>query len=251
MSKTLKHKRKIKNKRQYTIQNKIQNKNKKTVKLLRKKTNASRIKTAKRNVTQKIYTKKDYESGDGMLTSVWGPSLWHYLHTMSFNYPVNPTKQDKEKYMRFMRLLQFVLPCKYCRMNLKNNFKALPLTQSVMKNRNTFSKYLYDLHEHVNKMLGKKSGLSYKDVRERYEHFRSRCTIDDNSIQNIKNVIISPMKTGRKTRKNRSSSKNGRVNEKGCTEPLYGKKSKCIIKIVPQDTKCDTFQIDKSCIKHK
>ena len=30
--------------------------------------------------------KKDYLSGDGMLTSVWGPSLWHYLHTMSFNY---------------------------------------------------------------------------------------------------------------------------------------------------------------------
>ena len=20
---------------------------------------------------------------------VWGPSMWHYLHTMSFNYPVN------------------------------------------------------------------------------------------------------------------------------------------------------------------
>ena len=25
--------------------------------------------------------------------------------------------------------------------------------------------------------------------------------------------------------------------EKGCTEPLYGKKSKCIIKIVPQEEK--------------
>ena len=27
-------------------------------------------------------------------------------------------------------------------------------------------------------MLGKKSGLSYETVRERYEHFRARCTID-------------------------------------------------------------------------
>ena len=42
------------------------------------------------------YTKKDYKSGDGMLTTVWGPSLWHYLHTMSFNYPNQPTKKDKE-----------------------------------------------------------------------------------------------------------------------------------------------------------
>ena len=28
-----------------------------------------------------------------MLTSVWGPSLWHSLHTISFNYPVKPTKE--------------------------------------------------------------------------------------------------------------------------------------------------------------
>ena len=33
-----------------------------------------------------------------MLTSVWGPSLWQYLHTMSFNYPVKPTKEDKKNY---------------------------------------------------------------------------------------------------------------------------------------------------------
>ena len=38
-----------------------------------------------------IYTKKDYNANDGMITSVWGPALWHFLHTMSFNYPVNPT----------------------------------------------------------------------------------------------------------------------------------------------------------------
>ena len=43
-----------------------------------------------------------------------------------------------------------------------------------MKNRFTFSKYIYDLHEIVNKMLKKKSNLSYCDVRERYEHFRAR-----------------------------------------------------------------------------
>ena len=33
---------------------------------------------------KRTYTKKHYQSGDGMVTSVWGPPLWHYLHTMSF-----------------------------------------------------------------------------------------------------------------------------------------------------------------------
>ena len=47
-------------------------------------------------MTIKTYTKQEYNSNSGMLTSVWGPSLWHFLHTVSFNYPVNPTKKDKD-----------------------------------------------------------------------------------------------------------------------------------------------------------
>ena len=42
-----------------------------------------------------------------------------------------------------------------------------------------------------------------------------------------------------------------RKKESGCTQPLYGKKSKCVIKIVPHDTKCKTMNIDKKCILRK
>ena len=183
------------------------------------------------NKTKKfIFKKSDYSSGDGMLTSIWGPGMWHFLHTMSFNYPVNPTHEDKVNYRNFILNLKNVLPCKYCRMNLKSNFKIHPLTMTCMSNRENFSKYIYKLHEIVNKMLKKKSGLSYCDVRERYEHFRSRCTDEKPKIFKFN-----------KTKKNKK--------EKGCTEPLYGKKSKCIIKIVPQEEKCKTMQIDKKCIK--
>ena len=61
----------------------------------------------------RTYKKNDFVSGDGMLTSVWGPSMWHFLHTMSFNYPVNPTPADKKHYRDFMLSLQYTLPCKY------------------------------------------------------------------------------------------------------------------------------------------
>jgi len=176
------------------------------------------------NKKKKCYKKKDFNSGDGMLTSVWGPSAWHFIHTVSFNYPVNPNKQEKKYYKDFILNLKHILPCKYCRINLKKNLKRLPLTQKNLKNRQSFSLYVYKLHEHINKMLGKKSGLKYNDVRNRYEHFRARCTKKE-----IKNKIM-------KTKK-----------EKGCVKPLYGKKSKCIIKIVPQDNKCKTFQMDKKC----
>ena len=108
-----------------------------------------------------MYNDKDFKSKDGMLTSVWGPSLWHYLHTMSFNYPVEPTETDKKYYKQFVMSLKYVLPCKYCRMNLRGNLKAVPLTDTVLKNRANFSRWMYDLHEHINTMLKKKSGLSF------------------------------------------------------------------------------------------
>tara|TARA_Y100000389_G_scaffold179009_2_gene192677 strand:+ start:703 stop:1281 length:579 start_codon:yes stop_codon:yes gene_type:complete len=190
--------------------------------------NKSRKKNPK--IKKRVFTKKQYNSGDGMLTSVWGPSMWHYLHTMSFNYPVEPTKENKHYYKEFVKNLQYTLPCKYCRINLKNNFKAHPIKECHMKNRESFSRYVYELHELVNKMLNKKSGLKYCDVRERYEHFRARCS-------NEKLKLFKFNKTKKK--------------EKGCTEPLYGKKAKCIIKIVPHEKKCKTLEIDNKCLKKK
>ena len=47
---------------------------------------------------KKVFSEKDYNSNDGMVTNVWGPSLWHVLHTISFNYPVNPTEEQKQQY---------------------------------------------------------------------------------------------------------------------------------------------------------
>jgi|TARA_B100001093_G_scaffold149741_1_gene142455 hypothetical protein len=185
---------------------------------------------------KKIYTKKHYQSGDGMVTSVWGPPLWHYLHTMSFNYPVKPTPADKRHYKNFILSLRYVLPCRYCRENLSKNLKALPLTNKEMRSRSSFSRWVFKLHELINTMLGKKSGLKYCDVRERYEHFRSRCTNDKKfSTKKVEAAA-------RKTRKKK---------EKGCTEPLYGAKSKCIVKIVPKSVRGKSFQMDKKCKKKR
>ena len=126
--------------------------------------------------TRRVFNKSEYNANDGMVSSVWGPPFWHYLHTMSFNYPVEPTPEDKKHYRDFILNLKYVLPCRFCRQNIRTNFKHLPLTMDKMKNRETFSKYVYDLHELINKMLKKESGLSYSDVRERYENFRSKKT---------------------------------------------------------------------------
>ena len=169
--------------------------------------------------TKKTYSLADYSSNDGFLTTNFGPALWHTLHTISFNYKVNPTYEDKIHYRNFVLSLLFVTPCGKCRENLKKNFQKLPLTMNHMKNRTTFSKYIYNLHELINTMLGKKSNLTYNQVRDRYEQFRARCS----SKKNI---------TRRKSE------------EAGCTNPLYGRKTKCVIKIVDADDNCPSFEVN-------
>jgi len=187
-------------------------------------------------MTEKVFKEEHYNSGDGMLTTVWGPGMWHSLHCISFNYPVKPTQRQKRHYLNFVLNLKHVLPCGKCRKNLVKNFKKLPISMKDMASRSTFSLYIYKLHELINNMLNKSSGLSYEDVRERYENFRSRCTKSYKEMLLIK-------------KKMRTMKKKEKHEEKGCTEPLYGDKSKCILKIVPQETKCESFQMDKNCIK--
>ena len=188
---------------------------------MRKKTVKKSVRKSPRK--KSIFTKDDYLSNDGMMTSVWGPSLWFFLHTMSFNFPVKPDLDTKKNYRNFIVSLQHILPCRTCRENLKKNFEKLPPTLDKFKNRETFSRYIYDLHETVNKMLGKKSNLSYEDVRDRFETFRAKCIVE----------------------KKKSCKK--KKSHKGCEQPFYGKKSKCVIKIIPHDKKEETFQMHQKC----
>ena len=181
------------------------------------------------NKKKSPFTKDDFLSGDGMMTYVWGPPMWHTIHTISFNYPIEPSEEQKKHYYKFYKNLVNILPCKYCRENLINTLKTHKLTKDIMKNRETLSYWVYNLHEIINKMLGKNSGLSYEDIRERYEYFRSRCLTnpDESKLLKIKGI------------------------EKGCTEPLYGVKSKCIINIVPLDKNIPSFKMDPKCIIKK
>ena len=135
------------------------------------------------------FSPEQYKSDYGMITYIWGPLLWHFLHIISFNYPVNPIEYNKKNklienqiensYYYFILLLQFILPCKSCRDNLKKNLNNLHFFTNkakIMESRDTFSLFIYNLHESVNRMLNKKSNLTYEQVKDFYEHFRADCS---------------------------------------------------------------------------
>jgi hypothetical protein len=148
-----------------------------------------------------------------------------FLHSIAQNFPWEPDDQKKQSYLTFFKVIGDVLPCRYCRESYKQfiNEPCTKLDYSVVKNRKTMVKWLYDIHNKVNKKLGIKEVPCLKEVWERYESYRSKCKKSPDIIENIK---------------------------KGCTEPLVGKKKKCIITI--KEFKENTsFGSKKSTIKLK
>jgi len=118
----------------------------------------------------------DFNSPDGMISSTWGPAIWHFLHTVSFNYPVSPTQKQKKEYTQLILTVGKTLPCKYCRDNFTQNIHDVPITAYALQNRNTFSRWVYRFHNHINKMLGKPVTVSYNEVRDKYNRFRANCS---------------------------------------------------------------------------
>ena len=151
--------------------------------------------------------KKDGDD-TGMQTRVWGPGLWLSLHCIAQNYPWDPDSQKKEDYLNYFRLIGKVLPCRYCRESYQNFIKepGTILNEKVMENRKTLTKWLYDIHNKVNKKLGICNKPSLEQVWEKYESFRSKCT----------------------------KSPEFKI-KKGCTDPLKGYRKKCVYSVINID----------------
>lgn len=116
-------------------------------------------------------------SNNGLMTKIWGPSLWMSLHCITFGYPKEPTPEHKEKYKMFFTLIGDVMPCGLCRESYKEFISTddTKLTDDVFTNRETLTRWLFLVHERVNKKLGVTYGITYQDVVKKYEAFRAKC----------------------------------------------------------------------------
>jgi len=118
-----------------------------------------------------------YNSNDGFSTKIWGPATWHFLRCVSFNYPVEPSSEQKNQYAAFVRSLGDVLPCGACRRNFKKNLEQVNFSKESLRTRDSFSRFIYALEEKVNQMTKDEQMLpkTFEQRRETYECFRAKC----------------------------------------------------------------------------
>jgi len=109
---------------------------------------------------------------------IWGPGLWLFLHTLTFNYPVSPSSDDKERMNRFFISIGDVLPCKYCRENYRKHIKKNPIQ---LNNKREFIRWLITIHNVVNEQEGKQH-VKELDVISTYEKiYGKKIELDENT----------------------------------------------------------------------
>ena len=122
-----------------------------------------------------------------MNQNIWGSTLWFSLHTITMNYPNNPTYAEKKDYKNFFISLEYVIPCSVCRKNYQRHLKEHPI-DNHLDSRRKLVYWLIDIHNMVNAEIGKKN-MSYKNVIDKYEKIYSKNIFDDNFIEN-KNIVL-------------------------------------------------------------
>ena len=122
-----------------------------------------------------------------MESKIWGPSAWIFLHSITLNYPENPTQKDKKEYKSFFYSLSNILPCKVCQINYKNNLIKYPIDKYLNSKKNMVY-WLILIHNEVNRECGKKQ-FTYTEAIKNFDKLYSE-GFSENIISETKNETI-------------------------------------------------------------
>jgi hypothetical protein len=121
--------------------------------------------------------------------NIWGPKAWFFLHTITFNYPEEPTEKDKIIYSSFFNSLTNVLPCSVCANHYKENILKHPI-EKHLDTKDDLVKWLIMLHNEVNKSNSKPT-LTVDEVMEYYrEQYEINTTLNIKKETNSNYMII-------------------------------------------------------------
>ena len=100
--------------------------------------------------------------------SKWGPAAWHYLHAVSFTYPVEPTSEVKDNMFVFLHSFAKTIPCSKCKTHFETYLNENLKTKSPsLDSRDNLIEFINTAHNSVNKRLGKKI-YSLEECKDRF-----------------------------------------------------------------------------------
>ena len=109
-------------------------------------------------------------------STIWGPSLWYLIHTLSYTYD----KNHKIHYQDFFNYLKIIIPCPICREHYRSYITKNPIT---INNKNDFINWCFIFHNKVNIRLDN-SCMSIDTCNKLYK------VIDNKIIVNLLKILM-------------------------------------------------------------
>jgi hypothetical protein len=97
-----------------------------------------------------------------------GRHSWALLHSIAASFPTVPTEEEKKMINKFLFSFAQVYPCKICGKHFNEMLQKFPIEN---KSREEFVLYLCNLHNKVNKRLGKQE----YDCKKTFEIWGGDC----------------------------------------------------------------------------
>jgi len=152
--------------------------------------------------------KMNVDPKNGLMTKVWGPPGWFFLHAVTYGFPIDPHEFDvknnltkgttQKRYHEFFTNVGFILPCKFCRDSYQKFVTETPI---ALGSRDELTKWFWTIHNKVNNKLDVDyPEASPENVAIKYERLRAQCSAG-------KSI--------------------------GCTIPLNGKKLRSVVIVFP------------------
>lgn len=113
----------------------------------------------------------------------WGPHAWIFLHSITLNYPKEPSDEDKKIYVKFFEDLQYILPCEKCSYNYRRHLKDYPI-KDALETRETMVQWLINIHNEVNKELNKPL-YTYDQLIDEYRYKMFRLDTDETMVYKL------------------------------------------------------------------
>lgn len=129
----------------------------------------------------------------GINAKQWGSQAWHFIHSIAYAYPENPTDLEKTFYNQFIYSLSYVLPCSICSEHFMEILKYMP---PKLDSQQDFFNWSVDVHNEVNKNNGKPILSHEEALNQFYLNSVKNLEIDEDSrLKSIKaRLLLSSIK---------------------------------------------------------
>lgn len=85
----------------------------------------------------------------------WGPKAWYFLDSIGLSFPDNPSPEELNSAIQFIKSLKHLIPCNKCRCHYNEFIVKFPPEQ--IKDGIMFRKYLLALHNNIRRINGQKT----------------------------------------------------------------------------------------------